>query len=77
MEGAMLGPVVDAEPQGHVSAVAPRVAGDGTIGLALLRDGGDRHGELLVASSPTRGGYARVRIVPPIFYDPEGARYRD
>lgn len=77
LEGAMLATVADAAPHGHVSAAAPRVAGEGTIGLALLRDGQSRMGETLVASSPTRGRHARVRVVPPLFYDPQGERYRD
>jgi glycine cleavage system aminomethyltransferase T/NADPH-dependent 2,4-dienoyl-CoA reductase/sulfur reductase-like enzyme len=76
-EGAMLVPASGGEPHGHVTTAAPRVAGDGWIGLALLRDGATRMGEELSATSPTRGLHARVRIVPPLFYDAEGERYRE
>jgi len=76
-EGAMLVGRAGDEPQGHVTTAAPRVAGEGWIGLALLRDGASRHGETLHAWSATRGLDVPVRIGPPLFYDPEGARYRD
>ena len=76
-EGAMLVGQAGEEPHGHVTTAAPRVAGEGWIGLALLRDGAARHGEDLRAWSATRGLDVPVRIGPPLFYDPEGARYRD
>ena len=77
LEGAMLLAAPGDEPYGHVTTAAPRVAGEGSIGLALLRDGEARLGEELIASSPTRGRDTRVRVVSPVFYDPEGERYRD
>jgi methylglutamate dehydrogenase subunit C len=42
-----------------------------------LADGFARHGEELIATSPTRGQKARVRVVAPHFYDAAGERYRD
>jgi sarcosine oxidase subunit alpha len=60
-----------------VSAAAFRVIEGGSIALGQLIDGFDRHGEELIASSPTRGQEARVRIVHPHFYDVAGERYRD
>lgn len=63
--------------QGHVTAAAFRVLEGGAIALGQLTDGLSRHGEELVASSPTRGQSARVRVVAPHFYDPSGDRYRD
>ena len=77
LEGSMLLPALGTEPDGHVTTAAPRVAGEGSIGLALLRDGQTRLGEILIASSPTRGLNTRVRVVLPVFYDAEGERYRD
>ena len=76
-EGAMLIAAPGAPPQGHVSAAAFRVMDGGSIALGQLVDGFDRHGEEWIASSPTRGQEARVRIVHPHFYDVSGDRYRD
>ena len=76
-EGAMLVLPAGGEPHGHVTTAAPRVAGEGWIGLALLRDGDTRMGEELVATSPTREISTRVCVVAPVFYDAEGERYRD
>lgn len=76
-EGAMILPADGAAPQGHVSSAGRRVLGEGAIGLGLVKGGPDRLGEELVVSSPTRRLRGRVRLVAPIFHDPEGARYRD
>ena len=76
-EGSML-VVVDGDPvAGHVTAAAPLVPGDGYIALALLRGGRARLGHHLTATSPTRGQSAQVVVTQPLFYDPEGIRYRD
>lgn len=76
-EGAMLVRREGEEPLGHVTTAAPRVAGEGSIALGLLINGANRHGEQLFAWSPTRSSYVPVVIGPPLFYDVEGARYRD
>jgi sarcosine oxidase subunit alpha len=76
-EGAMLIPKEGASPQGHVSAAAFRIITGGSVALGQLTDGFSRHGEILIASSPTRGQQARVRVVAPHFYDAAGERYRD
>jgi sarcosine oxidase subunit alpha len=76
-EGAMLIPNEGASPQGHVSAAAFRIIEGGSVALGQLVDGFSRHGEILIASSLTRGQKARVRVVAPHFYDPAGERYRD
>ena len=76
-EGAMLIASEGASPQGHVSAAAFRILEGGSVALGQLVDGFSRHGEVLIASSPTRGQKARVRVVAPHFYDPAGERYRD
>lgn len=76
-EGAMLVTDEGASPQGHVSAAAFRIIADGSVALGQLTDGFSRHGEILIASSPTRGQRARVRVVAPHFYDAAGERYRD
>ena len=76
-EGSMLLPRAGAVPQGHVSSAGRRVLGDGAVGLGLVAAGPDRIGEVMIASSPTRGLTGRVRLAAPIFYDPEGQRYVD
>ncbi len=76
-EGAML-VATDGKPvEGHVTSAAGRVLEPGAIALALLAGGRARHGETLLATSPTRGQSARVTVTAPMFHDPEGSRYRD
>ncbi|WP_156680750.1 2Fe-2S iron-sulfur cluster-binding protein [Sphingomonas profundi] len=76
LEGAMLIAAEGETPHGHVTAAGRRVADEGSIALALLRDGRARHGETLIASSPMRGASTRVRVAAPHFYDAAGERYR-
>ena len=76
-EGAMLVSAQGQSAEGHVTASGLRVLEGGSIALGQLNDGFARHGELLIASSPTRGQSARVRVVAPHFYDTGGERYRD
>ncbi len=76
-EGAMLVTAEGQSPQGHVSAAAFRILEGGSVALGQLVDGFSRHGEELIASSPTRNQKARVRVVHPHFYDTAGERYRD
>ena len=76
-EGSMLVSCESEAPQGHVSAAAFRILEGGSIALGQLTDGFERHGEELLATSPTRGQMARVRVVAPHFYDMAGERYRD
>jgi sarcosine oxidase subunit alpha len=76
-EGAMLVTGEVASPHGHVSAAAFRILDGGSVALGQLTDGFARHGEELIATSPTRGQMARVRVVAPHFYDTAGERYRD
>ena len=76
-EGAMLLAGSGTAVEGHVTAAAMRVVEGGSIALALLAGGRARSGEVLRASSPTRGQVVQVRVIEPHFYDPAGARYRD
>ncbi len=76
-EGSMLLTRQGDAPQGHVSAAAFRVIEGGSIALGQLENGFIRHGEELIASSPTRGQHVRVRVTAPHFYDNAGERYRD
>jgi sarcosine oxidase subunit alpha len=76
-EGAMLVGRAGTAPQGHVTAAARRILEGGSIALAHLVDGHQRRGEVITATSPTRGVKTRVRVTSPHFYDPAGERYRD
>ena len=76
-EGAMLVTAPGQPAGGHVTAAARRVLESGSIALGQLVDGFARHGEELVATSPTRSQSATVRVVAPHFYDTAGERYRD
>lgn len=76
-EGAMLVRDAPGAAEGHVTAGGTRVLDDGAVALGLLRDGHARVGERLTAWSPTRRLSVGVRVVEPMFYDAQGARYRD
>ncbi len=76
-EGGMLVPRPGQPAEGHVTASAYRALEGGSIALALLAGGAARHGEELLAQSPTRRQQAWVRVASPHFYDPAGERYRD
>jgi methylglutamate dehydrogenase subunit C len=76
-EGSMLVTRDGEAPQGHVTTSAFRVMEGRSIALAHLVDGLARHGQELMATSPTRGQKGRVRVVYPHFYDAGGERYRD
>jgi methylglutamate dehydrogenase subunit C len=76
-EGSMLIRLEGEAPQGHVTAAAFRIIEGGSIALGQLVDGFARHGEELIATSPTRNQRTRVRVVHPHFYDEAGERYRD
>ncbi len=76
-EGGMLVNAKGADAEGHSTAAGFRVMEGKGIALALLRDGASRHGENLLATSPTRNMHARVRVMAPHFYDTAGDRYRD
>ncbi len=76
-EGSMLITRDGETPQGHVTAAAFRIIEGGSIALCQLVDGFSRYGQELIATSPTRGQRARVRVIHPHFYDTAGERYRD
>jgi sarcosine oxidase subunit alpha len=76
-EGSMLITAQGQPAEGHVTASGIRVVEGGSVALGQLNNGLARHGEELLAVSPTRGHSARVRVVAPHFYDTAGDRYRD
>jgi sarcosine oxidase subunit alpha len=57
---------------GHVTSSYRSPTLEGPIALALVERGRKRHGQTVYAPMP--GGTIPAEIVPPVFYDPEGAR---
>jgi sarcosine oxidase subunit alpha len=71
----------DAEPvaqndQGYVTSIAFSPSLGHWLGLGLLAHGPERHGEIVRAFDPVRGGDVLVEVRPPCFVDPEGERLR-
>jgi heterotetrameric sarcosine oxidase alpha subunit len=62
--------------QGFVSSATPSEFLRHPIALGFLENGTTRHGEVLVAASPISGEITRVRVVPPVFVDPDNARLK-
>ena len=63
---------------GHVTSAYHSAVLEHPIALAMLSNGRSRFGETLYVPTPRgiRGTVApvAVKVVPPVFYDPEGAR---
>jgi sarcosine oxidase subunit alpha len=57
---------------GHVTSAYRSAALERTFGLALVKGGRDRIGEIVQWPSPS--GLVDVEIAEPVLYDPEGAR---
>ena len=49
---------------------------DHWIGLALVANGRERHGEIVQAHDPLRGETYEIELCHPVFYDPDGGRQR-
>jgi sarcosine oxidase subunit alpha len=65
---------VAANDQGIVTSAAFSPALDHWIALGLLARGPSRHGEVVRAYDPVRGGDIEVEVAHPVFVDPEGTR---
>lgn len=61
---------------GHVTSYTHSASLGRQVALALVEDGRSRHGQDLVAISPTSGAAIRVTVTAPCFIDPEGVRQR-
>ncbi len=72
--GAQLATPSSHESQGHITSMAYSPILGHWIGLGLLRAGRGRHGEILTAMAPAIGQQTDIRIVDPVFFDPEGSR---
>ncbi len=75
-EGAQLtqrpDPPVGTPSSGYVTSSYPSATLGRPIALALVNGGKARLGEVFYAPMP--GGARKVRVVAPVFYDPQGAR---
>jgi sarcosine oxidase subunit alpha len=71
----------DAEPtakndQGYVTSIAYSPSLGHWLGLGMLANGPERHGEIVRAYDAVRGGDVLCEVRPPCFIDPEGERVR-
>ncbi len=62
--------------QGYVTSIAFSPSLGHWLGLGLLARGPERHGEIVRAYDPVRGGDVLVEVRPPCFIDAEGERLR-
>jgi sarcosine oxidase subunit alpha len=65
-----------ANDQGYVTSIAFSPSLGHWLGLGLLSNGPQRHGEVMRAYDPVRNGDVEVEICPPCHIDPEGNRLR-
>ena len=65
-----------ANDQGYVTSIAFSPSLGQWLGLGLLANGPQRHGELVRAYDPVRAGDVEVEACPPCHFDPEGAHLR-
>ncbi len=61
---------------GYVTSIAFSPSLGHWLGLGLLTNGPQRHGEVMHAYDPVRGGDVEVEICAPCHIDPEGSRLR-
>jgi len=66
----------EASSIGWVSSVTQSIAKNRWIGLALVANGADLHGQRVYATSPLHKECVEVVIVNPVQVDPEGSRVR-
>lgn len=60
--------------QGYVTSAAYSPHLESTIGLALVIDGPERHGEEVMIWNGLRGQFTRGRLCDPVFFDPGSER---
>ncbi len=61
---------------GHISSTTYSPVLGKNVALALVQGGLEREGQTLYAANPLRGEHTPVRVVQPVFFDPEGKRVR-
>ncbi|WP_417588076.1 sarcosine oxidase subunit alpha family protein [Pararhodobacter oceanensis] len=65
-----------AHDQGYVTSAAYSPILNSSIGLALLKSGAERMGEILTLTTPLTGADVEVEVVSAHFVDPKGDRLR-
>ncbi|PSL18043.1 sarcosine oxidase subunit alpha family protein [Shimia abyssi] len=70
------GPVDAAHDQGYVTSAAYSPILESSIGLALLKNGAARLGEVMRIANPLEGDDVEVEIVSAHFVDPDGEKLR-
>ena len=65
-----------ANDQGYITSAAYSPCLGHSIGIAFLKDGANRKGEVIRAVSPLTGSDFEVEVVSPHFIDPDGERLR-
>ena len=60
--------------EGYITSVAYSPHAQRLIGLGLIKNGPQRHGDIVVAYDQMRGQHTLVELVDPCFYDREGVR---
>ncbi|MET1155974.1 glycine cleavage T C-terminal barrel domain-containing protein, partial [Arthrobacter sp.] len=71
-QGTRIAPAAPVPMEGHVTSSYRSVALGGTFGLALIKNGRDRIGEILLA--PLDGKLVEVTVADAVLFDPEGSR---
>lgn len=67
---------VAANDHGYITSAAFSPTLGHSIALGLLRDGEDRHGDIVRVHDPVRSSDILAVVCSPVFVDPEGARLR-
>jgi sarcosine oxidase subunit alpha len=67
---------VTANDQGYVTSACYSPTLDCYLGLAFLKNGPDRHGEVIRMVDHLRGVDTLAEVCDPVFFDPEGGRAR-
>jgi sarcosine oxidase subunit alpha len=62
--------------QGFVSSSTPSEFLGHPIALAFLDNGASRLGQEVIAASPLSNEFVRVRVVSPVFVDPDNQRLK-
>jgi sarcosine oxidase subunit alpha len=70
------GEAVRAHDEGHISSVGFSPTLGHFIGLGFVKDGVNRHGDVLRMVDHMRGIETQVELCHPVFLDPEGGRTR-
>lgn len=60
--------------EGHITSMGYSNVKEAWIGLGYLKNGRNRHGEIITVTDPVRGKHTKAEVTDPVFYDPKGER---